>query len=107
MGLGLNNKMQGKSQMSQFAGQIDTAGINLADLRALMEHPKIQEMLSAPLPSENMKPVPSRPELQMLPPELIKHKPSLLDSQEDPAVVLSYEATVIREELIGYVDAIL
>ena len=107
MGLGLKKQMQATSPLSPFAGQIETAGINLADLRALMEHPKIQEMLSAPLPSENMKAVPSRPELQMLPPELIKHKPSLLDSQENPAVVLSFEATVIREELMGYVDAIL
>ena len=107
MGLNINKKIQGASKQSQDEGSTDKTGINFDDLRALMDHPKIQEMLNAPLPSENMKPVPSRPELQLIPPELIKRKPTLHDSQEHPPVVLSYEATVIREELIGYVDAIL
>jgi len=57
---------------------LDLSGINFDDVRKLMLHPIIQEMLEPPIesPSNNLKQVPSRPELQLIPTDLIFERPS-------------------------------
>jgi len=74
-----------------------------------MKHPIILEMLE-PMPespSLNLQQKKSRPELTLIPTDLIFEKPSRAEQRKKPEVVLKYEADILREEMIGYVDAVI
>lgn len=50
--------------------------------------------------------MPSRAELTLIPTDLLFNKPSRQEQKGDPNIVLNYEATALKEEMLGYVDAI-
>lgn len=97
-----------RSPYGQRAPEYDLSGIDLDQLRSLLKHPVINELLEEPKesPSLDLKQVPSRAEMTLIPTDLLFNRPTREEQKGDPNVVLNYEATALKEEMLGYVDAI-